>query len=60
MAGPGHTRNPLILGVDLGTSSLKALVLDARDTIVASAMRAYPLPQLIPLARSAMPSRSGC
>ncbi|MGZ3602738.1 MAG: hypothetical protein ACXWQ5_24810 [Ktedonobacterales bacterium] len=43
MVSPGHTRNPLILGVDLGTSSLKALVVDARGAIVASAMRAYPL-----------------
>ncbi|MGZ3638221.1 MAG: hypothetical protein ACXVCX_10350, partial [Ktedonobacterales bacterium] len=43
MVSPGHTRNPLILGVDLGTSSLKALVIDARGAIVASVMRAYPL-----------------
>lgn len=43
MIGPGHTRDSLILGVDLGTSSLKALAIDARGAIIASAMRAYPL-----------------
>src|SRR5690242_18785380 len=42
MVSPGHTRNPLILGVDLGTSSLKAPVIDARGALVASAMRAHP------------------
>ncbi|MGZ3680586.1 MAG: hypothetical protein ACXWQR_18925 [Ktedonobacterales bacterium] len=43
MVSTGHTRNAWILGADLGTSSLKALVVDARGAIVASAMRAYPL-----------------
>lgn len=43
MVGPGHTSSILILGVDLGTSSLKAIVTDERGTIVASTSRAYPL-----------------
>lgn len=43
MAGPGHASGELILGVDLGTSSLKALVVDERGAIIASATRAYPL-----------------
>lgn len=42
MVSPGHTRNPPVLGVDLGTSSLKAPVIDARGALAASAMRAHP------------------
>jgi xylulokinase len=42
------TAGDLALGLDLGTSSLKALVLDSQCRIVASASRAYPLERPAP------------
>lgn len=44
----GATMNPYFLGIDIGTSSVKAVVVDEEGTVVASAQRQYDIskPQL--------------
>jgi len=55
---PAHPLPPLALGIDIGTSSVKALVCDARGRVVAEASSLTPIltpPEVAPLGRAMDP-----